>query len=365
MWVFRYYARENGRRVYKKVNIGSVLQLPKRKDAERQVAQLRIEINSGAAFVPMNMEQLSTHFENVELPLKSYATRKNYKEVLDAQILPRWGRFPLSSIRSVEVESWLRSLKRRDGASVSPATGAKIRNVMSAMFSHAIRNGWASSNPITPVRTSAKRMRTPDILSPGEFQALLQELPQRERAMVLLAGSTGLRRGELIALRWEDIDFGSALINVTHSIWHNVEGPTKTEASRKPVPVPVPVLSELKAWRDRSAYKANDEFLFPSIQKNGGQPLQPETILNRYIRPALKRLGIEKRIGWHSFRHGLATLLRQQGVDVKTAQELLRHANSRITVDIYQQAVPDERRFAQNLAFEGLIGTRTPSTSNS
>jgi integrase len=70
----------------------------------------------------------------------------------------------------------------------------------------------------------------------------------------------------------------------------------------------------------------------------------------------LERLHVAKRIGWHSFRHGLATLLRQNGVDVKTAQELLRHANSRITLDIYQQSVPEERRAAQALAFRNLVG---------
>ncbi|MDR3741082.1 MAG: tyrosine-type recombinase/integrase [Terracidiphilus sp.] len=96
------------------------------------------------------------------------------------------------------------------------------------------------------------------------------------------------------------------------------------------------------------------DFLFPSVQKKGIQPLQPDMILKLHIHPALQRLGIEKRIGWHSFRHGMATLLRQVGADVKVAQELLRHANSRITLDIYQQAVTEERRAAQTLAFNKL-----------
>ena len=77
-------------------------------------------------------------------------------------------------------------------------------------------------------------------------------------------------------------------------------------------------------------------------------------ILNRHIRPPLERIGVKKRIGWHSFRHGLASMLRQKGVDIKTAQELLRHANSLITLDIYQQALSDEKRVAADLAFRGL-----------
>jgi integrase len=69
------------------------------------------------------------------------------------------------------------------------------------------------------------------------------------------------------------------------------------------------------------------------------------------------QLGVTKKIGWHSFRHGLATRLRQKGADVKTDQEVLRHANSRITMDIYQQAVSEEKRLPASLAFDGLFET--------
>lgn len=122
------------------------------------------------------------------------------------------------------------------------------------------------------------------------------------------------------------------------------------------MPLPKVVLKELKAWRKKSLYRSDDDYLFPSILKNGTQPLQPDMILKRFIRPALKRLKVTKRIGWHSFRHGLSNQLRENGVDVKTAQELLRHANSRITLDIYQQTVTDERRVAQVIAVKGLLG---------
>jgi integrase len=233
---------------------------------------------------------------------------------------------------------------------------------MSALFSHAIRYGWASSNPITAVRTSSKRLRDPEILTPEEFRLLLKELPQREQVMVLLAAATGLRRGELIALRWRDLDFVRRLANITRSVWHNVEGQTKTQASCKPLPLPPLVVEELRNWMSVSTYRGDDDFLFPSVAKNGQQPVQPEMILRRHIRPALQRLDVKKRIGWHSFRHGLANLLREEGVDIKTAQELLRHANSRITLDIYQQSVTEERRSAQNLAFERLLPSPSSST---
>ncbi len=363
-WVFRYYAEEAGHRVYKKRIVGTVIEFPKRKDAEKAVVQLRVNVNDGAAFAPYNLEQLIAHYRKVELPLKAHSTAEGYRNYLKLHIIPKWGQHALSAMKSVEVEGWLRNLKKVNGQPASPGTRTKIRNLLSALYAHAIRYEWASRNPITAVRTSAKRLRVPDILAPEEFQALLLELSHRERVMVMLDGTTGLRRGELIALRWRDIDFELMQANVTHSVWRNIEGDAKTEASRKPVPLHPLVIEELRRWKLAALYRTKDDFLFPSIAKNGAQPLTPDMVLKRHIRPALDRIGVKKRIGWHSFRHGLATMLRQKGVDIKTAQEMLRHANSRITADIYQQCVGEEKRQAQDLVFRGLLeggSTQHPS----
>ena len=114
------------------------------------------------------------------------------------------------------------------------------------------------------------------------------------------------------------------------------------------------VVNELRNWKAASHYRSGKDYLFPSVFKNGKRPLQPDMILKNHIWPALERMGVEKRIGWHSFRHGMADLLRRNRVDLKTAQELLRHANPRILLDIYQQTVTEERRAAQALAFDSI-----------
>ena len=226
--------------------------------------------------------------------------------------------------------------------------------------------GRAAQNPITAVRTSSQRLKDPEILTSQEFRDLVRQLDQRERVSVLIAGSTALRRSELFGLRWEDVDFEQKLVRVTHAVVRSVEGEVKTKASKKPVPLPPIVVEELRLWRLASPYRSDKDYLFPSIQKNGTQPLQPDMILKRHLRPALVKLGVEKAIGWHSFRHGMSNLLRECGVDVKVAQELLRHANSRTTLDIYQQTVTQERRAAQTLAFNELWpdNTRFPGLSS-
>lgn len=362
-WFFRWYTEENGRRIYKRKFVGTVLEFPKRKDAEKALIPIRVEINEGASSTPITIAQVAAHYKKHELPRKAYATIVSYTDFLDTRIVPKWGDSALSVIKSIEVENWLNDLLREDGEPTAPATRAKIRNVMSALYAHAIRYGWTMHNPITAVRTSSQRLRDPEFLSPKELQALLRELQPRERTMVLLDASTGLRRSELMALRWGDIDFEALTINVTKSIFRNVVGKTKTPGSKKPVALHSIVAGELKLWRAESPYRSDSDYLFPSIRKNGLQPLTPDMILKRHIRPVLAEVGVKKRIGWHSFRHGLGTMLRQVKVDVKVAQEVLRHSNPSVTMGLYQQAVTDEKRDAQDRALKGFLGIGLPSST--
>jgi integrase len=173
--------------------------------------------------------------------------------------------------------------------------------------------------------------------------------------MVLLAGSTGLRRSEFIALTWADVNTTTLEVNVLRSCVRNRFGETKTECSRRPVPLHPFVLEALLIWREQSIYKESADFLFPSIRLKGTRPLSPDSLLKKSIRPALERASIVgKQIGWHSFRHSLATNLRAMGVDIKVAQELLRHANSRTTLDIYTRAVSQQKRDANTQMVEML-----------
>jgi site-specific recombinase XerD len=118
-------------------------------------------------------------------------------------------------------------------------------------------------------------------------------------------------------------------------------------------------------WRARSRYASEVDFLFPSIRLNGTKPLSPDSLLQRSIRPALARAGIVgKQIGWHSFRHSLATNLRTLGVDIKVAQELLRHSSCRTTLDIYTRAVSQQKREANSKVVEMMLPLEARKTQH-
>jgi len=238
------------------------------------------------------------------------------------------------------VESWLRSLP------LAKSSCAKIRNLLSVLFNHACSHELFDSNPIRLVRQGAKRRTTPSVLTPVEIKDLLSSLGLRERTLVLLAASTGLRQSELFGVKWGDIDFAQNTMNVVRSVVYGVVGPCKTESSQKPVPVHPAVLAALSKWKETCRYDKCDDWVFASRRHRGRKPIWGQAILRRYIRPAAQRVGIQKRFGWHTFRHTYSTLLRSVGTEFKVMQELL-HSSLRSTLDVYTQAISPAKRAAQ------------------
>jgi integrase len=199
---------------------------------------------------------------------------------------------------------------------MSPSTKAKIRNLMSTLFNHAIRYEWLEQgrNPILLVRQSAKRQKIPECLEPEELRALLSQLDGCFRVMVFLDAASGLRRSELLALKWSDIDFDDLQINVRRSIYLNVVGNCKTEASRKPVPMDLILASALWCWKQDSPYGHADDWVFASPHTRGRNPYWPDSLLSHVIRPVAVRAG-------HTFRHSFSTMLIANGENVKVVQE--------------------------------------------
>jgi integrase len=293
---------------------------------------------------------------------KAYSTRQKKTLVLNQWILPYWGKLDLEAIKTVAVEKWLNTLVTKrflDSKPLAGGTREKIRDAMSSVFNHAIRWEFTGRNPITGpvkgsgVRVSAKRERTPDILEAEEMRLLLGALGVRERVMVFLDMALGLRRGELAGLKWEDVNFEKLYLNVTRSVVDQQIGNTKTEVSRKPVPIDEYLAKDLMAWREQTPYRNPSDWVFATDSRRAGamrgkQPLWLSTIMRYYIQPKTLDLGIRKKVSWHTFRHSFSTLLKANGEDVKVVQELLRHASAKMTLDTYSQALTPAKRAAQS-----------------
>ena len=314
------------------------------------------------------METLVEHYRQHELPdivngtrplgsqagddetRKAFSTQATYAGYLRKWILPRWRSYRLTDVKAVQVEQWLKSLP------LSRGTKAKIRNIMSALYSHAQRWEWVTTNPITHVRQSAKRSRVPTILTPAELQDFLVNLTDPAKTAVLLGALTGLRVGELLGLKWSDIDFEKLEICVVRDVVKQRIERCKTEASKKAIPIDAELAEALWSWRLRCAYNQPEDWVFASPQTKGRQPYWPSSLYRVALQPALKAAGITEPVGWHTLRHTFGTLMRANGEDVKTIQELLRHANYKVTMDVYTQAVTDVKRTAHSRVARQIMG---------
>jgi integrase len=254
----------------------------------------------------ITVTQICEHFDQEELisgdSSRSFARAKTYRGYIRKWVKPRWGSLHLDEIKAVEVEGWLRRLP------IARSSRAKIRNIMSVLFNHACRHELFDSNPMRFVRQGAKRRRTPDVLTAAEIRALVDNLALRERTLVLLAASTGLRQSELFGLKWRDVNFQHEELSVVRSIVFGVVGRCKTESPQKPVPQhPLP-RETLLNWRKACKFIGSDDWLFASRLHKGRSPYWGACILRKYIRPVAETLKIQKRIGWHTFRHTYSTV---------------------------------------------------------
>ena len=367
VWQFRWADRApNGKRIYRKRVIGTVCQYLDADSARKSVTGLLREINSNPLQrcpPPLSVAELCEHFIQRELTndnlWRSYSTKRAYRAYIRRWIVPNWGSVRLSEVRTTEVESWLRSLP------IAKSSCAKIRNILSVLFNHACRHELFDRNPIHLVRQGARRKSAPSVLTPPEIKALIDSLRFRERTLVLLAASTGLRQSELFGLKWGDINVVQRTMNVTRSIVCGVVGPCKTESSQKPVPVHPTVLEALEKWKEASSYVGADDWVFASRRYRGRKPIWGQAILRKYIRPVAQRIGIQKRFGWHAFRHSYSTLLRLRsvGTEFKVMQELLRHSSLRSTLDVYTQAISPAKHAAQAAVLALVFASDENSTA--
>jgi integrase len=349
LWVYRWRETgQNGQATRRKQIVGLKSEIPSRAAALRAVEGLRLDINTEAISVssdPLTVDQLIEHYAQTELTeanVKTTRTKEVYSHQLTKVISPRWGSHRLREVKPIAVETWL------SGMQVAPGTRAKTKGVLGVLFQHAMRYGWATTNPIRLVRQSGMPLQEEIVLTSIEIAALLSELRDPFYTLILLVSVTGLRRGELFGLKWEDVDFEQAEMRVVRSVVDQVEGPPKTLASRRPIPISPALASALESWRKQSSYPDPQDWVFASPQALGMKPYWPDAVLKRHVLPAAERAEITKKIGWHSFRRTLATLLQSSGASVKTTQELLRHSSPLMTMGTYAKAVTADKRNAQD-----------------
>ena len=274
------------------------------------------------------------------IPTLKPSSATYYEKLLRIHVLPAFGLRQLREITRVEVQSFLVE-KRRTGLSGSTVHG--IRTALSRVLQSAVDWGYIEQNPVRGIVLGNRAPIEERLyLSPTQVRTLLNSLPEPTRTLVLLATLTGLRIGELLALRWKHIDLQRGSIQVRGTLSEGRIGTPKTRSSRRDLPLSKPACDALPAHRRSYDGDSPDDLVFVTRQLT---PLNPKNLMRRILRPACVTLKLPP-VTWHSFRHTHATLLGEVGESVKTAQSLLGHSDIETTLNTYMHAIPESLRRA-------------------
>lgn len=255
---------------------------------------------------------------------------RGYERCLRLRVLPALGEMRMSDIDRRHVQALVDSMLR-DG--LDPATVKNTLNPIQAIFRRALRRGVVGVNPTTDLEVPRATGRRERIAAPDEAAALLAALSVEDRAVWATAMYGGLRRGELRALLWTDVDLAGGVLRVERS-WDDQEGEieVKTRAGRRTVPVAAAlrdILLEhrLRTWDAGFVFGASDT-----------APFEPSTAIRRAQR-AWRAAGLEP-IGFHEARHTFASLMIDAGVNAKALSTYMGHASVSITFDRYGHLMP-------------------------
>jgi integrase len=357
VWQFRFYETlPDGRRTRRARIVGTVKQYPTRADALRAIEPFRVWLNLGHRYGrPITVGALASRYTEQELPFRRHSTQQSYRSALKHWISPKWGDYLLDQVTPLAVEQWLRSL------TLAPKTKLNLRTIFHVIYTYALRWNFTDRNPIALVRQSGGRRTIPRILTVQEIKLLLPQLDEPYRTMVLMAACLGLRASEIIGLQWSDFDWGNGTVLIRRGVVNGRPGDTKTEASRKALPVDTSLADALLELQgNQTPHTRPGNWVFGN---RFGRPRSQQDILRRHIKPAAVRAGLGK-IGWHTFRHSYSTLLRSMGADIKVQQELLRHSTVQSTMNVYTQAVSEQKRIANSAVVGLLVGRRAFAFAN-
>ncbi len=278
------------------------------------------------------------HLEHVMDRKRS--TIQDYRGYLRRHLEPFFGETPVNRIDRPRVSAYLKQ-KRADG--LSSKTVQNHLNFLHGVFAFSLKRGWVMNNPVAHV-DRPKKARSPHrrvrFLQPLELDALIAAVPDDplgdvERPLYLAAALTGLRQGELLALKWMDVDWLAGRVRVADNFTRGKFDSPKSHEGRS-VPMADRLARELELHFQRSAYRTEEDLVF--CHPHTGNVLDPSKMRKRFGE-AITGAGV-REITFHELRHTFGTQMAAAGAPLRAIQEWMGHADAK-TTEIYRHYAPD------------------------
>jgi integrase len=289
------------------------------------------------------------------------------RSTVKVHLSPRFGPEFVADIGPPRVEALIAEMTAEGKA---PKTILNVYTDLSSIFDYCVSKGWRPDNPCAPVDAPSIEEADPEglnFLDPDEIEALARavdlddEHGSTDRALYTVAAKCGLRQGELLALRWRDVDWTAERLRVRASFDRKEDKAPKTKAGRRSLPLPLSVAAELERHSRVTAYAGPDDRVFCNPATGG--PLD-HSKLSRRFRAALKRAAL-RSIRFHDLRHSYGTRLAAAGVDLVKIKTWMGHKDVNTTM-IYAHYAPAEDEAATvEAAFATAAATPEPSSHSS
>ena len=318
-----------------------------KKDAERRLSEILFQINNGTYrktddilfkdFAQKWIEKYAT----IRVKL---STLKTYQRTINCHLIPAFGEFYLRYITTERIQEFMADmLKKR-----KPKTMNNTLIMLKTMFKHARKWGYVIENPAQDIENARLEHKEMDFLNPEEIRLMLKHSQEPFKTLFLTAILTGMRRSELLALQWGDIDWNSNTVFVRRSLYwltrKEIREPEnkrfvfmnpKSKRSIRAIVISPVLKKALEIHRVISPVSPYD-LVFCNKK---GNPLDPDSMVKREFIPTLTAAGLRK-IRFHDLRHTYTTLLIAQGENIKFIQNQLGHASIQTTLDRYGHLFP-------------------------
>lgn len=321
-----------------------------KKAAETALAELLADVNRGQYVEDAKMtlnELISDWLRSIKPKVKqtSYA---RYSSIFSNYISDTIGRVQLSELKPIHITRFY----TEKAETLAPSTVRTVHNIINGSLRWAVKMKLIKENPAAGVELPRSKQRTFTIWTPEEVNRFLQVARNRRAYPIYyLALMTGMRRGEILGLKWKDIDFQNSIIRVSRS-WTKTDEANvfseggKTENSRRSIHVSKSVLDVLEAHREKQMEEhkqlgITSEFVFTN---SNGELYHPDVITQAF-RETQEAAGVP-RIRFHDLRHTHASILLQKGVHPKIVSERLGHSSITITLDLYSHLIPSIQKEA-------------------
>jgi len=341
------------------------------RDVSKQIEEARVKFRNGSLVADTDWlfgDWVHHWLETYSRIKVQRVTYENYVGIAEKHIIPTLGKIKLSKLETGQIQALLNTKLnsgKGDGSGLSTTMVNRIALICNMALERAVTDGLISRNVV--IRTVKPPVRHKEVvpLSKVQVEALLKELiHHRLWAFYYLLAATGMRRGECLGLRWDDIDLDNNLLSIRRSLVKTntgfYEGFGKTKYARRSIPLHIVTVRLLREYLERQLAEkeaAGDKYLDEGrvFCRSNGQALHPDSLINP-LRRAAKRVGKNTpmpSVKLHDLRHTFASLLLANGRHPKVVQELLGHSEISITMDIYSHLTPGMKESAiEQISFD-------------